>query len=1433
MPTAIADPTDIRVEPRPFVVQPPSILEKMGITQVNPADQWLLEHRRNIHREPYVDVDENGELRLRQGLEVLFPGMEPLIRQARDKGVSDEMIQWAIRQKVREALEAGISDEAIEDALYQDRTEMGMFRSASEYIGRVLLPHKIMDYLSGGIKDKEYRSTMDRVKDEAEKAKVETYYADKRTQLVNEVASVVAKAFGAMTFGLGPLAMKTLAGEDLPTPETTVGTIAAQGANLAGFMLGPYRAAAAIWGSAAAPTAVGLRGVAEILAQGGARLGTATLLADAVPAFEQSDSLTEATARLLGNTATSTLAGTLFPVAGAIDSKTLRVAVGMAIADKMRAGTREWFTIDDVVAGISDGTIDKGELAERSFGYLLDLYFLSKTPSMKRELGLRSRNAMVEEMMRANPNEAEQIIVALGKQGLIPGMDARKLEGLNWNDVQRQFGGVEGFKAAYRALTPQQVAMANSIIQGAKGLPAGGAMIPTKTSVLTSQTRALSDAMKVEQMYNRSDALLAALHKGNLKAAYRELARLGWDSSANVKRELLKKGGADGKEAVIRHTLSRGANEKADYLWRKAAEEIYGDLSKADHILLDRIISSRRTLAIASYRKDFKFTEGLKADQHDNFLKSLPAERAARLNAKADRYFQIMREQLDQLKSEGLISQESYDGLVAKGDYARRSVIDYIDPEHTYGMGGRKITVRDSGIDSLKSGSSSAVETNSMLLMQEVIARTQARIMRNRANQALYSLAKDQPENGIVQVWHRLPKQARIDRAAKQATEENKANALKALQKLAAIDDGAIQRDGVGFNRQDTKRGNELAQKQSLTPEETKEAFGILVKYRRQLGDDALKAATGIGRPRTKTPPGFEALYAVVDGQPQAMLMPADMAKEWVLSDPMVNSQWTQIVGWLSGANILRPMATGYNPEFAVTNLPRDILHSWMTTQEWSSHAPLAAGQMIRDYVAVAKDAFTRTGRYADYIMEGGGMSFLTHQGRIKQGSKPGGIFETIQNYLGYAGETSELWTRLALRERAIRNGKPAHEATFVARNYLDFSQGGSFAKAVDSGIPYLSASIQGTRGIVGAAKDAPLATTYKIAQLGGLAIGLYYANSRCNQKCWDAVSDYDRANYFILTTPLTYTDETGQEVPIYFKIAKDQTQKVVYSMFEALAAKAVGDPVNYDALSKSAQEFAAIVPSANVPPTLDASVAYFLNFDLWYGEPVWKGPEVKPGEEWTPQTNPLAVQAGRALNLSPERMQRVVEQFATKNNIYTQLVGYGLGQIVGKLPEQERQETMKEILRQIPFVRRGVGFGNPDFQAMKENRDIAIEFNTQKYIRSRQLDALADDVVNGKGTRADAMRYVMQQPPEERERLLQRLQRHVTYGNLPSRAWWVDLTEVSPEAGATMYWARYEQADAERRKEMDATLMKLANPRIATERFMMKLGQLKQKGAK
>ena len=96
----------------------------------------------------------------------------------------------------------------------------------------------------------------------------------------------------------------------------------------------------------------------------------------------------------------------------------MRTATGLAVMDLIRGGGH--FTVADVVKGVKDGTISKKELGERAFGYLLDLYFSSKVPSMKAQLAHIGRmNPAVEELSKINPQEAEDAILAVtGKRKL-------------------------------------------------------------------------------------------------------------------------------------------------------------------------------------------------------------------------------------------------------------------------------------------------------------------------------------------------------------------------------------------------------------------------------------------------------------------------------------------------------------------------------------------------------------------------------------------------------------------------------------------------------------------------------------------------------------------------------------------------------------------------------------------------------------------------------------------------------------------------------------------------------------------------------------------------------------------------------------------------------------------------------------------------------
>ncbi|GAH81873.1 unnamed protein product, partial [marine sediment metagenome] len=250
-------------------------------------------------------------------------------------------------------------------------------------------------------------------------------------------------------------------------------------------------------------------------------------------------------------------------------------------------------------------------------------------------------------------------------------------------------------------------------------------------------------------MYLESERLLKEKRKPSFKRAFRGAKRALIDTSGNVKRDLIKDMGPLGKEAAIHHDLIAGANAKAEVLFAEASKKIYSKISKADEDLLNRAIQSRRTVAISEYRKvdedavnaleaqerilaerierwggkarakaerqlekvqkekakllarGIRHPHGLTGEQHEEFLKDIPKE----INERADAYFKEMENVLDDSKSEGLLDEESYQNLKSKGVYSPRRFIQHIDPERTYIISGKTITIPDSGIKALDAGS--------------------------------------------------------------------------------------------------------------------------------------------------------------------------------------------------------------------------------------------------------------------------------------------------------------------------------------------------------------------------------------------------------------------------------------------------------------------------------------------------------------------------------------------------------------------------------------------------------------------------------------------------------------------------------------------------------------------------------------------------------
>ena len=90
------------------------------------------------------------------------------------------------------------------------------------------------------------------------------------------------------------------------------------------------------------------------------------------------------------------------------------------------------------------------------------------------------------------------------------------------------------------------------------------------------------------------------------------------------------------------------------------------------------------------------------------------------------------------------------------------------------------------------------------------------------------------------------------------------------------------------------------------------------------------------------------------------MKMPLEFGKSWLQSESTLAHSTARMLRTWSGADLVRAGATGYNPEFAITNLPRDLMFSWFRTREYSNWVPMAIPQMAKRMWETRKDVWHR-----------------------------------------------------------------------------------------------------------------------------------------------------------------------------------------------------------------------------------------------------------------------------------------------------------------------------------------------------------------------------------------------------------------------------------------------------------------------------------------
>jgi hypothetical protein len=598
---------------------------------------------------------------------------------------------------------------------------------------------------------------------------------------------------------------------------------------------------------------------------------------------------------------------------------------------------------------------------------------------------------------------------------------------------------------------------------------------------------------------------------------------------------------------------------------------------------------------------------------------------------------------------------------------------------------------------------------------------------------------------------------------------------------------------------------------------------------------NARKIARDAG-PKETAKPNEMKVSVMEDGVRREMIMPLELGTEWVTGDPILSSTWATIIGWGSGNKILKSMATTLNPEFAITNVPRDLAHIWLTTEEYSSLAPVATLQMAGDISAIVKDSIkaggiTKTALYDQYIDNGGGMEFLTHRGKLglKGTSALTKGISALETVLGKAGEVSETMTRLALMRRAMRNKRTPFEATQIARGYLDFARGGAVAKAINSAVPFFNAGIQATRGIARAARTNPKLFGSKVAQIGAMSVGLYLANRLYGDDI-DDVPDFEQQNNWVFLTPYTFLDSEGRERRYYVRIPKDQGQRVFATIAENSTRKVLGEQVNWPDITESVGNFLPIIPGELLPPLAEMTLGYSVNKDFWTKEDIWRGEEVLPQDEYNKYTPEPFVKFGEVTGFSPARTQYMTEQLFTRGNIWTSAVGYASKQIFDEMTPEERDKMSKELFEKHPGVRRVLRSTRPDLAEIKKLKEEKIRVETERLRLNRQLDEVTDRFFRGQTDEREVSAFILSVPFEERKRLRNRFNAQRQLKDVSNKGFWFRLLDLPPEARAVNYWNSWVQLDPEAQKELDRQSFKV--PGLRSKRFNNRLRKMRKFGA-
>lgn len=591
-------------------------------------------------------------------------------------------------------------------------------------------------------------------------------------------------------------------------------------------------------------------------------------------------------------------------------------------------------------------------------------------------------------------------------------------------------------------------------------------------------------------------------------------------------------------------------------------------------------------------------------------------------------------------------------------------------------------------------------------------------------------------------------------------------------------------------------------------------------------------------------PEGFQRIKYWKDGKRATIGLAPEWAQEWVSRNTAASWELSQVMRWASGSPLVRLFATGINPGFALRNPFRDIARMITVSQhyvdgKWTStyskHYPIATAQVARDLAAVSWDVLTNGPRVQKYMEGYGGMEWMSSQGSpVRQTLISGHMKNTlgrVVDIMAWAGTKSEMWSRLALRERALRKGLPETEANFLARDVLDYNQAGYITRAANQGLVFFNANVQAMRGYLRAGYRNPKEMGYKMAQLVGFSAMVHIANRIMNPEMIDNVSAEDRkSNWIFGPQGIKIADAKGQDRLGFFKVPVSQEMKFWKYLGENIGDKLLGNKIDVDGVVKELKSLSPLPTNVGqyMFPTLESIASYVSDYKFWTDDTIWHGPEIKgeaSGERILGKT-PIPAQwigdvskqisgaTGVNVQLSPERLTYAAQRLIP-GSMYGQMMGSAMNSVLADLPEQDRDMLWAEAFATNGLSNGFFGLTHPLNKWGDRMEKIDSEETAIQHYNSSRLKAWADKMFEGKVTIDDVTKNAIASVKGEREqtRLLDRLEFAIETHDMKNYSFWMRMHAIdTAEARARVFHDRISEASEKERAVLQGEMGRVSS---------------------